>query len=65
MVRLAKKGKLLGDLNKFLVQFKKQFKVELKKIGSTNPDIGYSKTGTNPKTGKSIDTGVPLDYYKK
>lgn len=50
-------------------QIKKEFKTELKAIGSTNPDIGYSKTGTivlkNPQTGKTIDTGIPLDYYKK
>jgi predicted Mrr-cat superfamily restriction endonuclease len=47
---------------------KKDFKNEMKKINSTNPDIGIDKFNNihlkNPKTGKTIDTKTPLDLYK-
>lgn len=50
-------------------EIKSDFPNEMKKINSTNPDIGISKDGNillkNPKTGKVSDTGVPIDAYKR
>ncbi|MDM8519420.1 hypothetical protein QUF64_05180 [Anaerolineales bacterium HSG6] len=47
---------------------KGDFRKESQKIGTTNPDIGFNEAGNivlrNPKTGKTIETDVPLDSYK-
>lgn len=49
-------------------ELKDSFPVAKRKIGAKNPDIGISKDGTivlkNRKTGKTIDTGVPVDAFK-
>ncbi|GEM_PF-4952139 len=66
-------AKRLGVKEKhFHKVIKKQIKIdfgpEMKSIGSTNPDIGISRKGNillmNPKTGKTINTRIPLDLYK-
>ena len=45
------------------------FPSEMKKLGTTNPDIGYDNTGNivlrNPKTRQVIKTGVPLSAFGK
>lgn len=39
----------------------------MKKIGSTNPDIGVNEKGNivlkDPKTGKTIETDIPMSSY--
>lgn len=46
---------------------KKQFKTEMDKIGSTNPDIGYDVDGNlllkNPSNGKEINTNFPISAF--
>jgi len=47
---------------------KKDFGVELKKLGWSNPDIGVNSKGNtiliDRVTGKTFDTNIPLDSYK-
>ncbi|NAS12392.1 DUF6443 domain-containing protein [Poritiphilus flavus] len=67
-------SKILGvDVNTFHKEIKplikKDFKNELRKIESTNPDVGIDKSGNlvlrNPKTGKTFFTGLPIDIYRQ
>ena len=64
--RLATTVKIFHDQIKPMM--KKDFSSEMKKINSTNPDIGIDEIGNivlkNPKTGKTISTNFPLDAYK-
>ncbi len=49
-------------------ELKKDFSADMKKIKSTNPDIGFDEQGNivlrNPQTGQTINTKTPLKYYK-
>jgi hypothetical protein len=44
-----------------------QFKAEMRKIGSNNPDIGIDDKDMivlkNPTTGKIVETGVPHEAF--
>ncbi len=50
-------------------QIKKDFGPEMKRINSTNPDIGISQKGNivlkNPKTGRAVNTNISIDLYKQ
>ena len=65
--RLGTNKKVFHDTIK--PEIKKSFSKELRKINSANPDIGISDAGTlvlkNPKTGKTVDTGVLFDLFKQ
>jgi len=71
------KEQLAKDLNTSVEDFHKnikdemkgEFKQEMKKIGTSNPDIGVDKAGNivlkNPKTGKTFNTNVPLSSFAR
>jgi len=67
--QLAKKLNMSVDKYHTQVKkiMKKDFPKEMKKLNTTNPDFGISDAGNllmkNPKTGKSLDTGIPFKYY--
>jgi RHS repeat-associated protein len=46
---------------------KRDFAKEMKRIGTTNPDIGLDNLGNiilkNPSTGVTVETGIPLSAY--
>lgn len=61
-------GTTVNDFHKNIKPLmKKDFGQEMKKIGTTNPDILIDNTGNivlkNPASGKTILTGVPLRSY--
>ena len=67
-------AKMLGtNKDTFHVQTKQEIKKdhgdEMKKIGTTNPDIGITSDGNiafkNPKTKAVIETTTPLDSYSR
>ncbi|MGC0154973.1 VENN motif pre-toxin domain-containing protein, partial [Chromobacterium vaccinii] len=71
------KEQLAKDLNTSVEDFhknikndiKSEFKQEMKKIGTSNPDVGVDKAGNivlkNPKTGKTFNTNVPLNSFSR